>query len=131
MGSLPWTFQDSFRHLCLTVWPLTHRRRRLPLPHCRHNRRRVPEHKCVVHCPLDRTLAIVPRDMLPEDVLLLATTTGSQAPTPRGSSTGVAATAGASGAPADVAGAVPAAGEEVPVADRPSYIYFGRFALRF
>jgi hypothetical protein len=67
----------------------------------------------VVHCSLCRTLAIVPRDSLPEDVRQQATTSSQ--------------------APAQAAGAAPAeAGPDAEeVAQRPSYVYFGRFALRF
>jgi hypothetical protein len=68
----------------------------------------------VVHCSLCRTLAIVPRDSLPEDVRQQATTTSSQAPPQT-----------ASAAPAE------AGADAEEVAQRPSYVYFGRFALRF
>jgi hypothetical protein len=37
----------------------------------RHSRRRTPDHKRVVHCPLCRELAIVPNSVLPEDVVTI------------------------------------------------------------
>lgn len=51
-------------------------------PCCRFSRRRVPDHKRIVQCPLCRELFIVPHSVLPEEVVALTT---APPPAPRAS----------------------------------------------